>query len=88
MQKQELHFQEYGDENNSPLLILHGLLGSGDNWRSLAKRYAENFYVITVDLRNHGQSFWDSKMDYELMAQDVLNLITQLNLNKVMIIYA
>ena len=39
-----------------PLVILHGLLGSSDNWQTLAKRYQTDFEVHLLDARNHGRS--------------------------------
>ena len=69
-----------------PLLILHGLFGSSRNWQSLARRYAEHFDVISVDLRNHGQSLHSEAMDYRVMAEDVKQLIESLDLPAVRII--
>ena len=44
-------------EDNPPLLILHGLLGVGDNWASMARRYAaDGFTTHTIDLPCHGRS--------------------------------
>jgi len=68
-----LNFFEFG--SGRPLLILHGLLGSSENWGRVAKVLSTQFQVITVDLRNHGMSFHDSKMDYSVMADDVIALI-------------
>lgn len=39
-----------------PLVILHGLFGSGQNWASLARRFEAHFTVMRVDLPGHGQS--------------------------------
>jgi esterase len=50
----QLHFRELGQ--GTPLVILHGLFGTSDNWQTLAKRWAEHHRVIVVDLRNHGRS--------------------------------
>ncbi|MEM7044627.1 MAG: alpha/beta fold hydrolase [Pseudomonadota bacterium] len=66
----ELAGQAYG-EGGETILILHGLLGSGRNWTSIAKRLAERYKVITLDLRNHGGSPWADAMSYPLMAADV-----------------
>lgn len=55
-----------------PLLLLHGLLGSGTNWRSIARALAADFAVHLLDLRNHGASAHSARMDYETMAADVL----------------
>ncbi|MDC7998757.1 alpha/beta fold hydrolase [Gilvibacter sediminis] len=57
----------------SPLIILHGFLGMGDNWKTLANKFAEaGFQVHLVDQRNHGRSFHDPGFSYALMAQDLL----------------
>jgi pimeloyl-ACP methyl ester carboxylesterase len=55
-----------------PLLILHGFLGSGDNWITLGRQFSKSFEVHLIDLRNHGRSFHDDEMDLEIMSQDVL----------------
>jgi len=54
-----------------PLLILHGLLGSRENWRAIANALAPRHRVVTVDLRNHGGSPRDPRMDYPSMAADL-----------------
>ena len=59
----------------APLLILHGLFGSARNWRSMARRLAPAYDVLTVDLRNHGDSPHADAMSYLAMAEDVAALI-------------
>jgi len=59
-----------------PLLCLHGLLGSGTNWRSIGRRLAERGRrVLLVDLRNHGRSPHAPGMRYAELAGDVLALL-------------
>ncbi len=71
-----LHSTRYG--TGTPLLILHGLFGSGTNWRSIARRLSrQNIEVVTADLRNHGASPWVEDMSYPAMAEDVSALIEQ-----------
>lgn len=65
-----------------PLIILHGLFGSLDNWYSISKALAKVFMVVTVDLRNHGRSPHSLIFNYEVMAQDVLELLDELKLEK------
>jgi esterase len=65
----QLHFKEYGQ--GRPLILLHGLLGSLDNWHSIAQRLAEQFHVFALDQRNHGQSPHSADMSYQLLAEDV-----------------
>ena len=75
-----LHYKVFSPEEPSshkpkiPLLILHGLLGSMDNWRSQAKRLSTNQTVITVDLRNHGNSPHIKGMSYREMYEDVIKV--------------
>ena len=69
-----LNFESLG-VGEVPLLIVHGLFGSARNWRVLQKRLAENRCVITVDLRNHGNSFWDDDHSYEALAKDLAEVI-------------
>ena len=68
-----LNFAERG--SGTPLVILHGLLGSGRNWATYAAQAAATHRVLTVDLRNHGRSPWDHEMTYPAMARDVVALL-------------
>jgi len=65
----QLHFQELG--GGPPLVVLHGMFGSAENWRPVAARLADRFHVFAVDQRNHGQSPHDPDMSYALMAADL-----------------
>lgn len=69
----ELTTSEIG--TGEPLVILHGLFGSKRNWSSIAGRLAEYRRVITVDMRNHGESPWDDVHDYPALADDAARLI-------------
>ena len=63
-----------------PIMILHGLFGSGRNWSAIAKILSHEFEVFVVDLRNHGKSQHAPTMSYSDMANDVNSLITKLNI--------
>lgn len=82
-----LHYKTFTPESelaqqHPPLIILHGLLGSMDNWRSQARRLSEFRPVITVDLRNHGQSPHLQGMSYREMYEDIIRLANHLNLER------
>lgn len=63
---------DYGtDTARPPLVIAHGLFGSGRNWGAIAKRLAADRRVVTVDMRNHGESPWSEVNDYPAMAGDL-----------------
>lgn len=70
-----LFFREAGQ--GKPLIILHGLFGSSDNWFSLSKVFAETYRVFTVDQRNHGQSPHTSDHSYEALTADLEEFIHQ-----------
>ncbi len=72
-----LNTVSYGapDSTLPPVLIAHGLFGSARNWGVIAKRMADSRHVITVDMRNHGQSPHSATHDYPAMAQDLADVI-------------
>jgi pimeloyl-ACP methyl ester carboxylesterase len=76
-----LFHREFGEGN--PLLILHGLFGSSDNWQTLAKKFANEFRVYAIDLRNHGRSFHHEDLDYEVMTADLSEFIKENDLSQV-----
>ena len=65
----ELAADEFG--SGTPIVILHGLFGSGRNWRSIAQHLAERHRVLAFDLRNHGASPWADGMSYHEMVEDL-----------------
>lgn len=73
-----LAYSEIGPSGGTPLLIVHGLYGSGRNWGVIAKRLSDTRRVITVDLRNHGESFWSDDHSYPDLAQDLAGVIDHL----------
>lgn len=71
----DLNFKSLGQ--GPPLVILHGLFGTLDNWQTLAKQWAKNHTVYLVDQRNHGRSPHLPEMNYPLMAEDLANFLDQ-----------
>ncbi|PCJ59247.1 MAG: alpha/beta hydrolase [Planctomycetota bacterium] len=72
-------YQEFGNQNNPSLIILHGFLGSKNNWSAVAKLLSNNFYVITVDIRNHGDSFHNDEHTYDVLVNDLEKLMDRFN---------
>jgi pimeloyl-ACP methyl ester carboxylesterase len=69
-----LNFKKTGE--GKPLVVLHGLFGLLDNWQTFAKQMAELGYAVyTVDLRNHGGSPHTPELNYEVLSDDVVQLI-------------
>lgn len=80
----KLHYREMGE--GQPMVILHGLFGFSDNWQTHAKKLAEYYRIILVDLRNHGHSEWSDAFSYDLMAEDIKELFDDLGLRKVILV--
>lgn len=74
----KLNYKSYG--GGEPLIIIHGLFGSLDNWQTLAKRFANDYEVFILDARNHGQSPHSNEFNYEVMALDLYEFILDHNL--------
>ena len=80
----QLNFKEYGQ--GEPLLILHGFLGSLDNWHTLSGRFGEHFHVFNLDQRNHGKSPHFSSHTLLDMVNDLHDFICERNLEQVRLI--
>lgn len=72
-----LNYKQYG-ETGQPLIILHGFLGSLDNWHTLAGEWSKaGFKVYTLDQRNHGKSPHTMEHSLQLMSDDLLDFMEQ-----------
>ena len=78
-----LHSKIIGSGNNH-IIILHGLLGMGDNWKSVANKLSndKSFCIHLIDQRNHGKSFHSEKMNYDLMVDDLHNYLKHNSIDK------
>ena len=72
------HEPENSPEAGIPLVIAHGLFGSGRNWGVIAKRLANHRRVIALDMRNHGASPWHEDHNYHALAADIVEVTTNL----------
>jgi len=81
----KLFFRKLG-EKGSPIVILHGIFGTSDNWVGIAKVLSENHQVFLLDLRNHGHSPWSDVFDYQVMSEDLMEFIQDHSLEKPLLI--
>lgn len=85
-----LGYKVFGSSSGakSPVLILHGMFGSCNNWRSLGKKIAFGLdtTVYTLDARNHGSSGHVSQMDYNSMSHDTVQFCKDHSLERVSLI--
>lgn len=68
-----LYFRKFGQGH--PLIIIHGLYGSSDNWINIGRELSEYFEVFLLDQRNHGQSPHNAEHSYAAMKSDLLEFM-------------
>ncbi len=83
-----LNYKEFG--TGFPVIILHGLLGSLDNWQTIARKISElssgSFKTYIIDQRNHGKSPHTDDFNYELLSADIADFYKQQHISKAHII--
>ncbi|MDG0968996.1 MAG: alpha/beta fold hydrolase [Porticoccaceae bacterium] len=79
-----LNYSEQG--SGSAVILIHGMFGSLSNLGGLARQLASRCRVVSVDLRNHGDSPHDPFMDIPCMAKDIIELMDALNLQSTILI--
>lgn len=65
----DLHHKMYG--HGYPTIILHGVFGMLDNWHHFARLLSDDFWVITVDQRNHGRTQHSEEFNFDIMVEDL-----------------
>ena len=80
----EMFFRKLGE--GPPLIILHGLYGSSDNWLTIGRELARDFEVFLVDLRNHGNSPHTERHTYALMKLDLFEFLDRHDIEKPVLI--
>lgn len=71
----KLSYREMGE--GEPLIILHGLFGSSDNWLSIARELEDQYKVYLIDQRNHGDSPHSKEFTYAAMAADLKEFVEE-----------
>lgn len=69
-----------------PLVIIHGLYGSSDNWLTVAKKLSAGFRVFTIDQRNHGRSPNSEIHSFEAMKNDLAEFFDEHHLEKAIVL--
>ena len=69
----KLFYRELGQ--GQPIIMLHGIFGSADNWLTQSRMLSAHFHTFALDLRNHGQSPHDDVFDYPAMVADIIEFM-------------
>ena len=78
----KLYYRRLGKTPGTPLIILHGLYGSSDNWLNIGKALSEYQTVYILDQRNHGQSPHSNEHSYDRMRDDLQQFMEDHNISK------
>ncbi len=79
----KLFFREEGA--GFPLIIIHGLYGSSDNWLTVAKKLSVKYRVYLIDQRNHGRSPSSEIHSYEAMKNDLAEFFEDRQLERAVV---
>jgi esterase len=76
----DLFFRQLG--SGEPIIILHGLYGSADNWYSIGRELAAGHAVYLIDQRNHGKSPHHPEHNYDVLSHDLFEFMVRQHINK------
>jgi len=84
----EINYRVFGQENKETIVLVHGLGSSQDTWFETALDLSRRGYkVITYDQRGHGKTKSNGiNFDSDIMADDLKNLLTDLNIKQAHIV--
>lgn len=82
-QNADIHYQTFGDSSH-PALIFSNSLGTNlSMWQAQIEAFSQDYFVICYDTRGHGASTApQGPYTIEQLAQDVVNLLDHLNIEK------
>lgn len=79
----KIWYAAFGDNQHEPVVLVHESYGSANYWGDLVPELAKKYRVVVLDTRGHGRSTMDdTPLSIHLMAEDVVSLMDNLNLNK------
>jgi pimeloyl-ACP methyl ester carboxylesterase len=77
-----IHFRDWGDATNPPLVIVHGLRDHSHSFDDLARGLLDRFHVLALDLRGHGDSETTPSYDFGHFVLDLHGLVRALRLER------
>ena len=87
-QRTRLHYVDYGNPNAPLLLLVHGGRDHCRSWDWTAEALRNDWHVVAVDLRGHGDSDWlaDGSYDLPTFVYDLAQLVHHLEAATVTIV--
>ena len=86
--KLNIHIVEWGDPTNQPVILLHHVSSQARTWDNFASIISDDYYVIAIDMRGHGDSDWAKEGEYttEHYAYDVEQLAINMGLKNIIVL--
>ncbi|MBE9522685.1 MAG: alpha/beta hydrolase [Proteobacteria bacterium] len=83
-----MHYLDWGDSENAPILLLHGLMAHAHVWDNLASGLRNLYHVLALDQRGHGESEWSREALYSLddHFSDISTFIESLALKRIILL--
>ena len=79
-----LHYLDW-DGSAPPLVMLHGFSGHAHTWDRTAAVLSNQYRVLALDQRGHGDSEWAPRYGSKPLVTDLLHFLDALKLNKVVL---
>jgi 2-succinyl-6-hydroxy-2,4-cyclohexadiene-1-carboxylate synthase len=82
------HYEESGDPNGEPLLLIHGFTGSSQSWEGFIELLAPGYRIIAIDLPGHGKTSSPKNKDWPLprLADSIVEFIRALKIQKAIVL--
>src|SRR6516225_8825442 len=83
-----LHYLDWGSESKQPFLMLHGISRVAHQFDHLAARFKNDYHVMAIDMRGHGDSGWSHEGAYlvEDYVKDIEAFADQLHLRNMVLL--
>ena len=88
LRQHRFHFLEWGAPNAPPIVLLHGGHQSCHSWDLVSLHLAQNYRILALDQRGHGDSEWARDLDYSnhTMSLDAEAFIQAIGLDRPILI--
>jgi 2-succinyl-6-hydroxy-2,4-cyclohexadiene-1-carboxylate synthase len=85
----KLRYQVLGNRSSPGLVLLHGFLGSGDDWVGIANELAGEYCCVLPDLPGHGRSTNlppERPLDFNLTSRAIVEMLDKSGLARVALV--
>jgi len=77
------HYRDWGNNGAQTLLLLHGFSSHAHTWDTFAEAMRQDFHILALDQRGHGETAWADDYDHPRMIEDVDAFVQVLGLEKI-----